>query len=251
MKATALIAEDEAPQRQALRRLLASLWPELEVVAECGDGLAALEALELHRPQIAFLDIRMPGASGFVVAERACHTAHIVFTTAYEEHAVRAFETGALDYVLKPVTAERLGKTLLRLRERLHGGVPDIAAAIESLRRSVSAPPRNAYIPWITATVGRVIKMFPVEDILFFKSDEKCTRVVTRNEEAVIRTSLKELLDALDPNAFWQIHRSVLVQVRAIKHVRRTELGAMQVSVEGCAEVLPVSQAFQHRFRGM
>jgi DNA-binding LytR/AlgR family response regulator len=251
MKATALIAEDEAPQRQALRRLLASLWPELEVVAECGDGLAALAALESHRPQVAFLDIRMPGASGFDVAERACHMAHIVFTTAYEEHAVRAFETGALDYVLKPVTSERLGKALLRVRERMQGGVPDIAAAIETLRRSLIVPARSAYIPWITATVGNVIKMFPVEEILFFKSDEKCTRVVTRSEEAVIRASLKELLDALDPNAFWQIHRSVVVQVRAIKHVRRTELGAMQVSVEGSSEVLPVSQPFQHRFRGM
>ncbi len=251
MKATALIAEDEAPQRQALRRLLASLWPELEVVAECGDGLAALAALELHRPQIAFLDIRMPGASGFVVAERACHMAHIVFTTAYEEHAVRAFETGALDYVLKPITSERLDKTLLRVRERMRGAVPDIAAAIEGLRQSLIVPARSAYIPWVTATVGNLIKMFPVEEILFFRSDEKCTRVVTRNEEAVIRTSLKELLDALDPNAFWQIHRSVIVQVRAIKHVRRTELGAMQVTVEGSSEALPVSQAFQYRFRGM
>ncbi len=251
VKPTALIAEDEAPQRLALRRLLASLWPELEIVAECGDGLAALAALELRRPQIAFLDIRMPGASGFDVAERACHTAHIVFTTAYEEHAVRAFETGALDYVLKPVTAERLGKTLLRVRERLQGAVPDIAAAIDSLRQSLIVPPRNAYIPWITATAGNVTKMFPVEDILFFKSDEKCTRVVTRSEEALIRTSLKELLDALDPAAFWQIHRSVIVQVRAIKHVRRTELGAMEVSVEGSSELLPVSQAFQYRFRAM
>lgn len=251
MRATALIAEDEAPQREALRRLLASLWPELEIVAECADGLAALAALEQHHPRVAFLDIRMPGASGFDVAQRACQMAHIVFTTAYEEHALRAFETGALDYVLKPVTAERLGKTLLRLRAHLEGGVPDIAAAIESLRRSVIVPPRSAYIPWITATVGNVVKMFPVEEILFFKSDEKCTRVVSRNEEAVIRTPLKELLDALDPNAFWQIHRSVIVQVRAIKQVRRTELGAMQVSLEGSSEVLPVSQAFQHRFRGM
>ncbi len=251
MKATALIAEDEAPQRQALRRLLASLWPQLEVVAECGDGSAALAALELHRPQVVFLDIRMPGASGFDVAEHACHIAHIVFTTAYEEHAVRAFETGALDYVLKPITSERLGKTLLRVRERMQSGVPDVAAAIENLRQSLIVPARSAYIRWITATAGSVIKMFPIEEILFFKSDEKCTRVVTRGEEAVIRTSLKELLDALDPDAFWQIHRSVIVQVRSIKHVRRNDLGAMQVTIEGSSEALPVSHAFQYRFRGM
>lgn len=251
MKATALIAEDEAPQRQALRALLASLWPDLDIVAECGDGLAALAALDACRPRIAFLDIRMPGMNGLDVAQRAGQTAHVVFTTAYDEHAVRAFETGALDYLLKPITAERLGKTILRLRERLTGSVPDIATAIESLRQSVIVPPRNAHIPWITAAVGTVIKMFPVEDILFFKSDEKCTRVVTRREEAVIRASLKELLGALDPNAFWQIHRSVIVQVRAIRQVRRTELGTMQVSIEGRSETLPVSQAFQHRFRGM
>ena len=251
MKATALIAEDEAPQRLELRQLLASLWPDLEIVAECDDGLAALTALDVYRPRIAFLDIRMPGANGLDVAQRACQTAYVVFVTAYDEHAVRAFETGALDYLLKPITAERLGKTISRLRERLNGSVPDIAAAIESLRASVAVPQRSTYIHWITATVGDAIKMFPVEDILFLKADEKCTRVVTRTGGAVIRTSLKELLTELDPNAFWQIHRSVIVQVRAIKHVRRAELGAMQVSVEGCSEVLPVSQAFQYRFRGM
>ncbi len=251
MRPTALIAEDEAPQRLALRQLLASLWPELEVVAECDDGLAALTAVDVYRPRIAFLDIRMPGASGLDVAQRACQTSHVVFVTAYDEHAVHAFETGALDYLLKPISAERLGKTVVRLRERLHGSVPDIAAAIESLRESVAGPQQGTYIRWITAALGKVVKMLPIEDILFFKADEKCTRVVTRTEEAVIRTSLKELLTALDPNAFWQIHRSVIVQVRAIKHVRRTELGAMEVSVQGCSEVLPVSQAFQFRFRGM
>jgi DNA-binding LytR/AlgR family response regulator len=251
MKATALIAEDEAPQRLALRQLLASLWPELEIVAECGDGRAALAALEVHRPRIAFLDIRMPGASGLEVAQCASEMAHVVFITAHNEHAVRAFETGALDYILKPVTAERLGKTVGRLRERLHGSVPDIAAAIESLRKSVIVPQHSAYIRWITAALGNVTKLFAVEDILFFKAEEKCTRVVTRSEEAVIRTSLKELLTALDPDAFWQIHRSVIVQVRAIKHVSRTEIGAMQVGVDGCSEILTVSQGFQYRFRGM
>jgi len=239
------------PQRRALREILSSLWPELEVVAECGDGLAAIAALERHRPEVAFLDIRMPGASGLDVAQRACRMSHVVFTTAYEEHAVHAFEAGALDYVVKPVTAERLGKTLLRLRGRLQDGLPDITAAIESLRLTLAAPARSSYIQWITASVGNVIKMVAVEDILFFRSDAKCTRVVTRGEEAIIRASLKELLDALDPAAFWQIHRSVVVKVRAIKHVRRTDIGTMELIVEGCAEILPVSQPFHHLFRGM
>lgn len=251
MRATALIAEDEAPQRLALRQLLASLWPDLEIVAECADGVAALTALEEHRPSIVFLDIRMPGASGLDVALRACRTSYVVFVTAYDEHAVGAFETGALDYLLKPITADRLSKTISRLRERLNGGVPDIAAAIESLRATVTTPRHATYTRWITAALGNATKLFPVEDILFFKADEKCTRVVTRTEEAVIRTSLKELLTGLDPDAFWQIHRGFIVQVRAIKHVRRTDLGAIQVSIKSCSEILPVSQAFQYRFRGM
>lgn len=251
MKATALIAEDEAPQRRALREILSSLWPELDVVAECGDGLSALAALDRYRPQIAFLDIRMPGASGLDIAQRASRTSHVVFTTAYEEHAVHAFEAGALDYVVKPVTAQRLGKTLLRLRERLEGGLPDISAAIESLRSSLAGPARGAYIQWITASAGQLIKLIAVEDILFFRSEAKCTRVVSCGGEAVLRSSLKELSDALDPVEFWQVHRSAIVRVRAIKHVRRTELGAMELAVEGSSEVLPVSQAFQQRFRGM
>jgi DNA-binding LytR/AlgR family response regulator len=247
----ALIAEDEAPQRRALRELLGSLWPELEVIAECSDGVSAIDALELHRPEIAFLDIRMPGLSGLDVAQRACQNkVHVVFTTAYEEHALRAFETGAIDYVLKPVTAERLGKSLQRVRDRLAGGVPDIAAAIETLRDSLAGS-RSDYMRWITATVGNVVKMFAIEDVLFFKSDEKNTRVVSRREEAVIRMTLKELLDVLNPNEFWQIHRSVIVQVRAIKQVKRNDLGSMHVTLDGVAEQLPVSNAYQSRFRGM
>jgi len=251
VKATALIAEDEAPQRLELRQLLAALWPDLEIVAECADGLAALAAFDVHRPRIAFLDIRMPGASGLEVAQRASGTAHVVFITAHDEYAIRAFETGALDYLLKPITADRLSTTIGRLRERLHGNVPDIAAAIESLRRSVVVPQHSSYLRWITAALGSVTKLFAVEDILFFKAEEKCTRIVTGREEAVIRTSLKELLTALDPEAFWQIHRGVIVQVRAIRQVDRTDSGAMELRVERCAEVLPVSQAFQYRFRGM
>jgi DNA-binding LytR/AlgR family response regulator len=251
VKATALIAEDEAPQRRALRELLASLWPDLEIVAECADGLAALTALDVYHPRIAFLDIRMPGANGLDVAQRACQTAYVVFVTAFDEHAVGAFETGALDYLLKPITTERLGRTISRLQERMKGGVPDIVAAIESLRASVASPRHSTYMRWITAVLGSSTKLFPVEDILFFKAEEKCTRVVTRSEEAVIRTSLKELLTGLDPDAFWQIHRGFIVQVRAIREVRRTDIGAMQVSLKGCSEILPVSQAFQNRFRGM
>ncbi len=251
MNATALIAEDEAPQRRALREMLARLWPQLQIVAECADGLAAILALEQHRPQIAFLDIQMPGASGLDVAQRAYNVAHVVFTTAYEEHAVHAFEAGALDYVLKPVTLERLGKTLVRVRERLQDELPDLGAALEGLRLSLASRPRDRYIEWITASVGNVIKLIATEDVQFFKSDTKYTRVVARGEDAMIRTPLKELLESLDPGQFWQIHRSVIVRIRAIKHVRRTDFGTMELAVEGSLEPLPVSQPFQYRFRGM
>ncbi len=252
MKATALIAEDEEPQRRELRRLLASLWPELEIVAECEDGLSALEALQAQQPQIVFLDIRMPGLSGIEVARQACSTAQVVMTTAYDAHAVQAFEAGAVDYLLKPITPERLARTIERLKSRLEAGNrPDIAAVLDSIQRLAGGTERPRHLRWITATVGNLVKMFAVEDILFFMSDDKYTRVVSRDEEAVIRTPLKELLQELDPDAFWQIHRSVIVQVRAIRSVRRNDLGRLELSVEGSPEALPVSQAFQHRFKGM
>lgn len=251
MRTTALIAQNEAPQRRTLREMLSVLWPELLIVAECRDGLSAIAALEQHSPRIAFLDIRMPGASGLEVARRMSGATHVVFTTAYEEHAVRAFEAGNIEYVLKPVTAERLGETLLRLRERLLEEPPDVSTAIENLRRTLGQSHRSTHLQWITVSVGNIIKMIAVEDIQFFRSHAKHTRVVAFGEDALIRTPLKELSRALDPEQFWQIHRSVIVRVGAIKHVRRNHLGALELAVEGSSETLPVSQAYQHRFRGL
>jgi DNA-binding LytR/AlgR family response regulator len=250
MRPTALIAEDEAPQRRQLCRLLASRWPELQIVAECADGSSAIAALHAHRPTMAFLDIRMGGASGLEVAQQACRMAYVVFVTAYEQHAIEAFEVGAIDYLVKPVTAERLDRSLQRLRTRLDDAPKDIGPVLDTIRQGFRSG-RGGDIPWITASLGNTIKLIAIEDVLFFQSDEGSTRVVTRVEEASIRTPLRELLTALNPDVFWQIHRGVIVRVSAIRAVRRNELGGLEIALHHSAETLSVSQAFRWRFRGM
>jgi len=247
---TALIAEDELPQRRELRALLAELWPELDVVAECEDGLAALQALEQHRPQVAFLDIRMPGISGLEVARAAGDHCQVIFVTAYEEYALRAFDEGAVDYLQKPVARERLRRAVERTRARLGSGAQVDMAALIDLVQSRLAPGGKS-IKWITASVGNTLKMFSIDEVLFFQAQDKYTRVATAESEGHIRTPLKELVTALDSETFWQVHRSVIVRVGAIRTVEKEEDGKLRLTVRGHAEVLPVSSAFQCRFRGM
>jgi DNA-binding LytR/AlgR family response regulator len=247
---TALIAEDELPQRHELRALLAELWPELDVVAECEDGLAALQALEEHRPSVAFLDIRMPGVSGLEVARAAGAHCQVIFITAYEEYALRAFDEGAVDYLQKPVARERLARAIERTRARLaRGAQVDMAALLDMVQAKLA--PAGRSIKWITASVGNTMKMFSIDEVLFFQAQDKYTRVVTADSEGHIRTPLKELLAALDSESFWQVHRSAIVRVGAIRAVEKAEDGKLRLSVRGHPEILPVSSAFQHRFRGM
>lgn len=247
---TAVIAEDELPQRQELRAMLAELWPELEVVAECGDGLAALQALQEHRPQVAFLDIRMPGVSGLELARAAGDHCQVIFVTAYEEYALRAFDEGAVDYLQKPVARDRLRRAVERARARLGGGTRvDMAALIDMVQSRLA--PGGRSIKWITASVGNSMKMFSIDEVLFFQAQDKYTRVVTAESEGHIRTPLKELLASLDSETFWQVHRSAIVRVGAIRAVEKDEDGKLRLTVRGHAEVLPVSSAFQYRFRGM
>jgi DNA-binding LytR/AlgR family response regulator len=248
---TALIAEDELPQREELRGLLSALWPELRIVAECADGLTALEAIEQHRPDVAFLDIRMPGVSGLEVARAVRAPCQVIFTTAYEEYALRAFDEGAVDYLLKPVSRERLGRAIERVRERLATGSQTDLNSIIDLLQARLRPARRQAIKWITAAVGNSTRMFDVDEVLFFQAHEKYTRVVTLDDEGQIRTPLKELVAALDPEMFWQVHRSVIVRVGAIRKVDKDADGKLTLTVRGRADVLPVSSAFQHRFRGM
>lgn len=249
---TALIAEDEAPQRRALQQQLRATWPELDIVAVCEDGLAALEAVARHRPHVAFLDIRMPGVSGLDVARQVvAQGGLVVFTTAYEDYAIRAFEAGAADYLLKPVQDARLAQAVARVQARLADArTPDMRALIDDLEARLR-PQGDRLIRWITASVGDSVRMIAVDDVLFFQAQDKYVRVVTADDEAIIRMPLKELLGGLDPDVFWQVHRGVLVRVKAIDRVRKDELGRHQLSVKGRSDVLPVSGAFQQRFRGM
>ena len=236
----ALVAEDELPQRRRLCELLGELWPELEIVAECGDGLAALEALTARHPEVAFLDIRMPGLTGLEVA-RAADATQVVFTTAYESHALDAFEHSAVDYLLKPIRRERLGQSILRLKQRL-------AETPAPLSKSFGI---NAGIRWITGSAGHVTRVLGINEVLFFAAQDKYVRVVTAEDEVQIRTPLRELLAALDPETFWQIHRSVIVRAGAIHRIETGIDGRMKLTVKGRTEELPVSQAFQFRFKPM
>jgi DNA-binding LytR/AlgR family response regulator len=248
---TAVIAEDEKPLRDALRAMLGIAWPELEVVAECEDGIAAMEAIAAHRPALSFLDIRMPGVSGLDVARAAIAAKSlVVFTTAYDEYAVRAFEAGAVDYLLKPLRPERLATTLARVRARLGAGDDTADARMAALEARLR-PSGPRLIRWISAAVGDSVRMLGLDEVLYFQAQDKYVRVVTADGEAIIRTPLKELLAGLDPDAFWQVHRGTVVRVSAIDRLRRDELGKSTLRLRGREESLPVSAAFLHRFRGM
>ncbi len=250
---TALIADDEDLPRAELRRLLAATWPELQIVAECEHGPAAVEAIDEHEPDIAFLDIRMPGLSGLDVARAASGRCHCVFTTAYDNHALAAFEAGAVDYLLKPISAERLAQAVARLRERLqsHEVAPDLQALVARLTRETTSPRAPPRLRWVSASVGDVIKMFGIDEILFFQSDEKYTRVVTADDEAHVRKPLKEIADALDPDAFWQIHRGVIVRASEVARAHRDDTGRITLQLKHHAERLAVSQAYAWRFKPM
>ena len=250
---TAILADDEDLPRAELRRMLATAWPALQIVAECEHGPAAVEAIDTHRPDIAFLDIRMPGMSGLDVARAASGRCHAVFTTAYDSHAVEAFDAGAVDYLLKPVSGERLAHTVERLRERLAAqtAAPDIDALVERLRAQIAPRSSGAPLRWISASVGDTIKMFAIDEVLFFQSDEKYTRVVTAGDEAHIRKPLKEIAEGLDPETFWQVHRGAIVRATAIARAQRDELGRITLHLKGHAEKLSVSQAYGWRFKPM
>jgi DNA-binding LytR/AlgR family response regulator len=259
----ALIADDERLLREQLKVRLTAAWPELEVVGEARDGLEAVEKADALRPDIVFLDIRMPGLTGIEAAGEIVAlpgwAGEIVFVTAYDEYAVAAFERGALDYLLKPVEAERLAQTAQRLKARLARRAPAAAAddtALDALldklmkvQRGMNAAPAAAPLRWIQCSVGSTTKLIEVKDVLFFRSDEKYTRVQTRDQEALIRTPIRELLPQLDAQQFWQIHRSAIVNLAAISAVTRDESGRQRVHIRDHAEVLEVSRSFAHLFR--
>jgi DNA-binding LytR/AlgR family response regulator len=254
---TALIADDEPLLRDALTRLLAQAWPELQVVAQARNGREAVEHFEAQQPDICFLDVHMPGVNGVEAAQQIGRRALIVFVTAYDQYAVRAFEQGALDYLVKPVEPERLADTVARLKERLSTpGPTDAEALLAQLAERLGAPQAVAPLRWIRASVGQTLRLIPVDEIDFLKSDEKYTLVAWKGDgdkpgEALIRTPLKELIAQLDPEQFAQVHRSVVVNLRAISHVTRGLNETADVHLKGRDEVLPVSRSYLHLFRQM
>ncbi len=249
MTPTAIIAEDEGAQRLELKALLGELWPGLEIVAECEDGLAAMEALHDFKPDVAFLDIRMPGVSGLEVAQAAGDT-HVVLITAYDEFAIRAFEAGAADYLLKPVRRDRLAATIARLTRRLADGQRAAPLDLVGLLEARLTPERR-WMSWVSASAGDTIRMIPIDEVLAFFSEDKYTCVLTKQGSTHIRTPLKDLIGQLNPEFFWQVHRGAIVRVAAIRAVRRDEDGRMRIHLNGSAETLPVSAAFQDRFKPM
>ena len=265
----AVIADDERLMREQLRARLAEVWPELQIVAEARNGLEAVALVEQHRPDLVFLDIRMPGLSGVDAARQIAQMAvaddeylpEVVFITAYDQYAVQAFEQGVCDYVLKPAERDRLQLTAQRIRARLalrdkpvvdiDDTNPPLQLLLHRLAAQLNPGAAPRYLDWIQASVGSAIQMIAVAEVLFFISDEKYTRVQTATVEALIRKPIKELVDELDPALFWQIHRSTLVNVKTISGVTRDMRGRQIVSVRGHPEKLEVSRSYGHLFKSM
>jgi DNA-binding LytR/AlgR family response regulator len=247
---TALIAEDEPLMRERLKEKLAEVWPALEIVAEAEDGDEALALFARHRPQIAFLDIRMPGASGLDVAAEIGAHCHVVFITAYDQYALQAFDTGAADYLLKPVETDRLKAMAERMERKLALPPSDLSKLIEELRASVKPAPAGR-MKWVKAAVGKQVKLIPVSEVVYFQSDTKYTRVVLANGEALIRTPLKDLLAELDPERFWQVHRGTIVNLDAVTGVLREDAERQFVLLKNRQERLPISRQFTHLFKQM
>ena len=249
---TALLADDEPHLVAHLAQHLGQLWPELAIVATAGNGLEALERIQELRPDIAFLDIRMPGLSGLEVAAQLTVPCRLVFVTAYDQFAVEAFEREAVDYLLKPVTDERLARTVARLRSSQVPALPEaLLAQLRGIIGSAPAAPAPAPLRWIKAQAGQTVRLVGVDEVCYFQASDKYTTVVTRDAELLIRTPIKELAAQLDPAQFWQIHRSTLVNVRQIAAARQDAMGRLTLALKQRPETLPVSRNYAHLFRQM
>ena len=246
---TAIIAEDEPLLRGELKDALASLWPEAEIKAEAENGIQAIRALETHAPDVLFLDIQMPGMSGIDVARVASGRCHVVFVTAYDDYAVAAFEQGAVDYVMKPFSAARLATAVARVRERMKS----TPANLEALLKTLTERGRQAaqFLRWITVAEGRTVRLITVDEVCYFRADNKYTMVVTASSQSLINKTIKELVDQLDPEVFLQIHRGTVINVNAIAAVHRDLHGRLEIRLKQRQETLQVSASFAHLFKQM
>jgi len=250
---TAVIADDERLMREQIVARLKEAWPELSIVGEAANGREAVALVRAREPDVVFLDIRMPEMDGIEAARALAGLVHVVFVTAYDEYAMRAFEEGAVDYLLKPADPERVALTCQRLRERLRqkpDPMQDLLAELAQKLSGGALKPRE-YLRWVQASVGTALRMIPTADILFFRAEDKYTRVQTEGFEALIRKPIKELVEELDPEEFWQIHRAILVRVDAVEQVTRDFRGHQVVQVRGRPEKLEVSRSFSHLFKQM
>jgi DNA-binding LytR/AlgR family response regulator len=250
VKARAVVAEDEGVLREQLCELLAAAWPELEIVASVENGREAIGAMQLHQPDVLFLDIQMPEASGLEVAHRASGRCHVVFVTAYDQYAVAAFEEGAVDYVMKPLSGARIASAVQRVKQRLQSEPANLNGLLENLAKP---PPSNGrhYLRWINASHGDDVQLITIGEVRYFQSDTKYTRVVAAHREGLIRKSLKELLEELDPRIFCQVHRATVVNLNAVESVGRDIKGHVILRMRDRIELIPVSQPFTHLFRQM
>jgi DNA-binding LytR/AlgR family response regulator len=246
----AVIAEDEGNLREQLREGLALAWPELQVCAEAADGHQALRALEAHAPDVLFLDIHMPGLSGLEVARSASGRCHVVFVTAYDNYAVTAFDQGAVDYVMKPLSVPRLAQAVQRVRERLASSPANLEGLLEQLASRLDNRRRD-YLRWVTASRGGETCLITIEEVHYFQSDNKYTVVATSGEEALIRLTIRDLADQLDPELFWQVHRGTLVNVNSIAGVSRDYRGRLAIRLKQRPETLAVSESYAWRFKQM
>ena len=243
----AIIAEDEPLLRAEIRETLRTLWPELRICAEAGDGNQAVEALDRYGPNVLFLDIQMPGLNGIEVARHASGKAHVVFITAYDSYAIQAFQEGAIDYILKPISAERMQLTIERLRERLREPPANLLGLADLLKSVVGAEPR--YLKWLTVPHGSDLRVVAVSEISYLRADNKYTTVNTRSSSFLLNSSLKDMHSKLDPDVFWQIHRGIVVNVAAIDTIYRSFRGSLELKLKDRSELLPVSAAHAHLFK--
>lgn len=242
----AIVADDEPLLRAGLADALAEAWPQLEIVAHAANGAEAVHLVREHRPEIAFLDIEMPLMNGLDAAREIGAAAHVVFVTAYDRYAIEAFERGAVDYVLKPASPQRLAETVRRLQSRVATPPAGMDALLGELARRVASPER---LQWLQASLGNTLKLINVDDVQYFQSDTKYTRIVTAEGEALVKKTLRELVGELDPRHFWQVHRGTIVNIRAIASVTFDDAGRREIALRGRPETLEVSRTFAHLFK--
>lgn len=250
----AIIADDEKELRTYLRSLLAEVWPELIICGEAKNGQEALDLVESEHPQIAFLDIRMPGLSGLEAAQKIAGVCRIVFVTAYDQYAVEAFEREAVDYLVKPVSKKRLVRTAERLKKQINASPEPSTGLSEIVEQVLSSLKRKGsidFLRWVRTQYKDSIRLIPVEEVDYFQAEDKYTLVITKDGESLIRKSIKELVQELDPAQFWQIHRSCIVNLSKIDQVSRSLTGRGALKLKGRPELLTVSRNFIHLFKQM